>query len=260
MNYRTILVEKKNDDKVGIIKLNRPEVRNAINKLVIDELTQALINLNSDKDIRVIIITGGPKIFAAGGDISAMVDKTPIEQFYRTSLWDLAFSMEKLPKPIIAAIAGFALGGGCELAMACDIRIAAESAKFGQAEINIGIIPGGGGTARLTRLVGIGKAKELVLTGQIISAEEALNINLVNKVVPDDKLIEEALNMARLMSRHSPVALGIGKFCVQNAANTDLHTAAAIENACFSMTFASKDQKEGMKAFLEKRKPDFTGE
>jgi len=144
--------------------------------------------------------------------------------------------------------------------MACDVRIAAESAKFGQAEINIGIIPGAGGTVRLTRLVGIGKAKELVLTGKIISAEEALRINLVNNVVPDDKLMEETLNMARIMSKHSPVALGMAKYCLQNTANADLHTAAAIENACFSMTFASKDQTEGMRAFLEKRKPEFIGE
>jgi enoyl-CoA hydratase/carnithine racemase len=260
MDYRTILLEKKTDEKVGIITLNRPELRNAINKTVMDEVAQALSELEADPNIKVIIITGGSKVFAAGADIAAMVDKTPIEQFYRISLWDLTFKLERSPKPIIAAIAGFALGGGCELAMACDIRIATESAKFGQAEINIGIIPGGGGTVRLTRLVGMGKAKELVLTGRMISAEEALHINLLNKVVPDDKLMEEALNMARMMSKHSPVALGIAKYSVQNTVNADLHTAAAIENACFSMTFASKDQTEGMRAFLEKRKPEFTGE
>jgi enoyl-CoA hydratase len=247
-------------DNVGIITLNRPEVRNAIDKTVNMEVAQALSEMETDPDVKVIVITGGPKVFAAGADIAAMVDKGPIEQFHRISLWDLTFKMEKSSRPIIAAVAGFALGGGCELAMACDVRIAAESAKFGQAEINVGIIPGAGGIVRLTRLVGIGKAKELVLTGKIISAEEALSINLVNKVVPDDKLMEETLAMARMMSKHSPVALEVAKYCLQNAVNADLHTAAAIENVCFSMMFASKDQKEGMRAFLEKRKPEFRGE
>jgi enoyl-CoA hydratase len=168
--------------------------------------------------------------------------------------------LERLRKPVIAAIAGFCLGGGCEIAMACDIRIAAENAKLGQAEMNIGIIPGGGGTVRLTRLVGLGKAKELIFTGRFISAEEALRINLVNKVVPHDQLIEEAVTMARIISKHSPVALGLAKFSIQHAADTDLHTASAIENSCFSLAFSSEDQKEGMKAFLEKRKPDYRGE
>jgi enoyl-CoA hydratase/carnithine racemase len=167
--------------------------------------------------------------------------------------------MEKTPKPIIAAIAGFALGGGCELAMGCDIRIAAKSARFGQTEINVGIIPGSGGTVRLTRLVGIGKTKELVMSGKIIGAEEACQINLVNTVVDDEKLMEEAITMARSMTKHSPVALGLAKFSVQNAAEADLRTAAALENAYFSMAFASEDQKEGMRAFLEKRKPIYKG-
>jgi len=188
-----------------------------------------------------------------------MVEKTALEQFYRLSIVDLTFQMEKVAKPIIAAIAGFALGGGCELAVGCDVRIAGKSAKMGQAEINIGIIPGGGGTVRLTRLVGIGKAKELVMTGKIISADEACRINLVNAVVEDDKLMEEALNMARMMTKHSPVALGLAKYSIQNAANADLRTAVAIENACFSMAFSSEDQKEGMRAFLEKRKPAYKG-
>lgn len=247
-------------DNVGIITLDRPEVRNAIDKTVNREIAQALAQLEADADVKVIIITGGPKVFAAGADIAAMAEKNAIEQFRRISLWDLTFKLEKSSKPIIAAVAGFALGGGCELALACDVRIAAESAKFGQAEINVGIIPGAGGIARLTRLVGLGKAKELVLTGRIISAEEALTINLVNKVVPDDALMEEALKMARMMSKHSPVALEVAKYCLQNAASADLHTAAAIENVCFSMMFGSKDQKEGMRAFLEKRKPEYAGE
>lgn len=160
---------------------------------------------------------------------------------------------------MIAAIAGFALGGGCELAMACDVRIATEGTKMGQTEINIGIIPGGGGLSRLTRLVGMGKAKELVLTGKLISADEALRINLINKVVPEDKLMEEAMKMAGSMAKHSPVALGLAKYALENAANVDIMTAESIENSCFSLAFASEDQKEGMMAFLEKRKPQYKG-
>jgi len=259
MSYETILVEKNVADRIGIITLNRPDVRNAINQTMREELGKAFSALEQDGEVRAIILTGGPKVFAAGADIAAMVEKTAMEQFYRLSVADLTFQMEKVAKPIVAAIAGFALGGGCELAMACDIRIASKSAKMGQAEINIGIIPGGGGTVRLTRLVGIGKAKELVMTGKIISAEEACRINLVNAVVEDDKLMEEALNMARMMTKHSPVALGLAKYSIQNAANADLRTAAAIENACFSMAFSSEDQKEGMRAFLEKRKPAYKG-
>jgi enoyl-CoA hydratase len=259
MSYTTIVLEKNLEDKVGIITLNRPEVRNAINTAMREELGRAFAEFEHDPEVRAIILTGGTKVFAAGADIAAMVSKTALEQFYRISVSDLTFLMEKIAKPIIAAIAGFALGGGCELAMACDLRIAAKSAKMGQAEINIGIIPGGGGTVRLTRLVGIGKAKELVMTGKIISAEEACRINLVNAVVEDEKLMEEALNMARMMTKHSPVALGLAKFSIQNGADVDLRTASAIENACFSMAFSSDDQKEGMRAFLEKRKPVYKG-
>jgi len=259
VNYTTILLDKITDSGAGLITLNRPEVRNAINPAMREELYHAFSEFEKDSDVRVIIITGGSKAFAAGADIAAMVEKTAVEQFSRASLWDLTFKMEQSRKPVIAAVAGFCLGGGCELAMACDVRIAAESARFGQAEINIGIIPGGGGTVRLTRLVGLGRAKELVLTGQMISAQEALRINLVNKVVPDESLMDEALEMARMMTRHSPVALGLAKYAVQNAAEADLHTARTIENTCFSLAFASEDKTEGMRAFLEKRKPVYKG-
>jgi enoyl-CoA hydratase len=260
MTYSTIIVEKKIDERIGIIQLNRPDARNAINQTMREEVFRVVNEFDADTEVRVVILTGGTEVFAAGADIAAMVDKTALEQFYRVSLWELAFRLERLRKPVIAAIAGFCLGGGCEIAMACDIRIAAENAKLGQAEMNIGIIPGGGGTVRLTRLVGLGKAKELIFTGRFISAEEALRINLVNKVVPHDQLIEEAVTMARIISKHSPVALGLAKFSIQHAADTDLHTASAIENSCFSLAFSSEDQKEGMKAFLEKRKPDYRGE
>jgi enoyl-CoA hydratase len=259
MSYTTILLEKIIDERLGMITLNRPEVRNAINPAMREELSQALSEMEADGDVRAILITGGAKVFAAGADIAAMLEKSALEQFSRSSLWDLTFRMEQSRKPIIAAIAGFCLGGGCELAMACDIRIAANSARFGQAEINIGIIPGGGGTVRLTRLVGLGKAKELVLTGKMIDAEEALRINLVNQIVPDERLMEAAFEMARTMTKHSPVALGLAKYAVQNAADADLHTARTIENTCFSLAFASQDKTEGMKAFLEKRKPSYQG-
>jgi len=259
MEYTTIILEKKVEYKLGLITLNRPAVRNAINPTMRDELYQALGEMEADDEIRAIIFKGSPEVFAAGADIAAMVEKTAVEQFSRKSLWDLTFAMEQSRKPLIAAIAGFCLGGGCEIAMACDIRIAAESAKFGQAEINVGIIPGGGGTVRLTRLVGLGKAKELVLTGKMIDATEALRINLVNQVVTDDRLMEAAIETARMITRHSPVALGLAKYAVQNAADADLHTARTIENTCFSLAFASQDKTEGMKAFLEKRKPVYQG-
>ncbi len=259
MSYTAIRAEKRVEDRVGVITLNRPEVRNAINPMTIEELGHVLESFNKDPEIRAVILTGGAKVFSAGADIAVMVEKTALEQFSRMMLTDLTFQMEKMAKPIIGAIAGFALGGGCELAMACDIRIAAKSAKLGQPEINIGIIPGAGGTVRLMRLVGMGKAKELVMSGKIISADEACRINLVNAVVEDEKLMEEALNMARSMTRHSPVALGLAKYSIQNAAQADIHTAANLERACFSIAFASEDQKEGMRAFLEKRKPVYKG-
>lgn len=260
MAHATLITEKIPEKGIGIITLNRPEVRNAINQTMREELLDVLSVWDADPQVRAVILTGGDKIFAAGADIAAMVEKTACEQFHRfPSLLDLTFRMERLPKPIIAAIAGYALGGGCELAMACDMRIAAKSARMGQTEINVGIIPGAGGTVRLTRLVGIGKAKELVMTGKIIPAEEACRINLVNTVVDDEKLMDEAIALAQSMTRHSPVALGLAKYSVQNAAEADLHTASALENACFALSFSSEDQKEGMRAFLEKRKPQYQG-
>ena len=252
MKYTTIIVEKKAENKLGIITLNRPDVRNAINPQMREELSAAFSELENDPDVRAIILTGGPKIFAAGADIAAMVDNKPLDRFNQSALWDLTLKIESSKKPVIAAIAGFCLGGGCELSMGCDIRIAAESAQFGQPEINIGIIPGAGGTVRLTRLVGIGKAKELVLTGKIISAQEALSINLVNKVVTDDKLMDEAISLAKMITKHSPIAIQLAKHSVQNAAEVDIRAGKSIEMACISLAFSSEDQKEGMHAFLEK--------
>jgi enoyl-CoA hydratase/carnithine racemase len=259
MSYTTIIVEKKEEEKVGIITLNRPEVRNAMNKTLQAELLRAFADMEADLNVRAVIITGGPKVFAAGADIAAMVHNTPLEMFSSPELWDFTLKMEESRKPYIAAIAGFCLGGGCELAMGCDIRIAAESAQFGQPEINIGIIPGAGGTVRLSKLVGLGKAKELVLTGKIIPAGEALAIGLVNKVVLDNKLLEEALATAKMIIRHSPLAVGLAKYSLQNAQNLDNYAGKAIERAAFSLAFTSDDHLEGMKAFLEKRKPSYQG-
>ncbi|MGI6453953.1 MAG: enoyl-CoA hydratase/isomerase family protein [Syntrophomonadaceae bacterium] len=257
--FTTIIVEIKTEEKIGLITLNRPQVKNAIDFVLRQELFEAIVKLENDPEVRVIILTGGPQVFAAGADIAALLKNSALETFNRVSLWELTFRMEKCRKPIIAAIAGHCLGGGCELAMACDIRIAAESGRFGQPEINIGIIPGGGGLSRLPRLVGIAKAKEMVFSGKIISAEEALRINLVNKVVPDEKLMEETLKMAQAFAKHSPVALGLAKYALQNTANVDIYSAETMENALFSLAFASEDQKEGMTAFLEKRKPQYQG-
>ncbi|MDD5168453.1 MAG: enoyl-CoA hydratase-related protein [Syntrophales bacterium] len=260
MSYTTILVEKKPEEKIAIITLNRPDVRNAINPAMREDLARAISELEADAEVRAVILTGGPKVFAAGADIAAMVNSTAMDMFGGgAALWDLTFKMEESKKPFIAAIAGFCLGGGCELAMGCDIRIATEGAQFGQPEINIGIMPGAGGTVRLTRLVGIGKAKELCLTGRMVPAAEALAIGLVNKVVAEEKLLEEAIAMAKMISRHSPVAVGLTKYSVQNASQTDLRTGKSIERSCFSLAFASEDQTEGMKAFLEKRKPNYRG-
>jgi len=258
-HYETIVVEKRESEKLAIITLNRPEVRNAINPQMRTELLEAMGALEEDPAVRAVILTGGTKVFAAGADISAMVNSTALDMFGPAALWDITFKMEESKKPYIAAIAGFCLGGGCELALACDIRIATESAQLGQPEINIGIIPGGGGTVRLTRLVGMGKACELVLTGRPIPAPEALAIGLVNKVVPEEKLLDEALSMAKAITRHSPVAVSLAKYAVKNAAEADLKTGKSIERACFSLAFASEDQKEGMRAFLEKRKPAYKG-
>ena len=259
MSYTTIIVEKKPEDKICIITLNRPEVRNAISPTMRTELYNAVMELEDDADVRAVIITGGDKIFAAGADIAAMVNSTAMEMFGPAVLWDVTFKMEESRKPYIAAITGFCLGGGCELALACDMRIATDKAQFGQPEINIGIIPGAGGTVRLTRLVGMGKASELVLTGKPITAQEALAINLINKIVPEEKLMEEAMAMAKSIARHSPVAVGLAKYSLKNAAEADLRTGKSIERSCFSLAFASEDQEEGMRAFLEKRKPVYKG-
>lgn len=258
MSYANILVEKKGN--IGIIKINRPNNLNALNKDTIMELTKAVEELEKDKNIKVAILTGEGKAFIAGADIKQMKDMNPSEaKKFAEMGHGLLMNIEKSRLPFIAAVNGYALGGGCEVMMACDICIAAASAKIGQPEINLGIHPGFGGTQRLPRLVGRMKSKELLLTGDNIDANEAHRIGLVNMVVPDDKVIEEAEKIANKIAGKSTVQTDFIKALVNKGMEVDLKKACALEISYFSKSFETEDQKEGMGAFLEKRKPNFKG-
>jgi len=256
--YETIIVEI--EEGIATVTLNRPEVLNALNSQVFNELADAAESLGADDSVRVVIITGGDKVFAAGADIKQMasINAVDVATSVRPSLraYDL---IENMHKPVIAAIAGFALGGGCELTLVADVRIAADNAQFGLPEIKLGILPGGGGTQRLPRLIGAGKAKELIFSGDFIGAEEALRVGLVNKVVPADQLFTEARKMAKKFAAKGAVALYLAKSCVNEGQRMDLDRGLQYEHKCFSLLFATEDQKEGMKAFIEKRKPNFQG-
>lgn len=254
--YRNILVSS--EGQIGTITLHRPQVLNALSHELMEELVDALQTMDADDSVRVIILTGSERAFAAGADIAEMSEETTIGIMLkdRFATWD---KVRNTKKPIIAAISGYALGGGCELAMTCDMIIAAESAQFGQPEINIGVIPGAGGTQRLTRAVGKYKAMEIVLTGRPFSAKEALAMGLVNKVVPTELLLDEAKAMAAEIAKKSPVAVRLAKEAVLKTFDGPLSEGLEFERKNFYMLFASEDQKEGMKAFLEKRKPVFTG-
>lgn len=262
MEYKSILYEK--DHKLGIVKLtiNRPEARNALNMAVRQEIKDAIQAIEKDDQVRAVIITGaGEKAFVSGADITAFKGATPImmEASASTLGQQLFSDIENLRVPVIAMINGFCLGGGQELAMCCDIRIASENAKFGQPEINIGIFPGGGGTQRLPRLIGWGKAKELIYTGRIIDAAEAERIGLVDKVVPQDKLEEEARQIAETIASKSPLIIKLVKKTINRGMYTDLAAGLAYEKANFALCFATEDCAEGVGAFLEKRKPEFKG-
>ncbi len=243
---------------IALIELNRPKELNALNPQLMRELRDTLVRLDSANEVRVIILTGNDQAFAAGADIKQMADKSAIDMqmLDQFSTWD---QIRKTKKPLIAAVSGFALGGGCELAMTCDLIIASETAKFGQPEIKIGTMPGAGGTQRLTRAVGKAKAMELILTGRFLTAEEALFYGLVVKVVPVEMYLAEALQMAGEMASMSPIALQLAKEAVNRAFETHLDEGLMFERKNFYLTFASEDQKEGMKAFIEKRKPAFQG-
>lgn len=243
---------------IGIIQLNRPDVLNALSLSVMTEVADALDQFDRNPEIRCIIIHGDKKAFAAGADIKEMADMTSVDMLMRDQFqkWE---RIRKIKKPTIAAVSGFALGGGCELAMCCDIIICSETAQFGQPEINIGIMPGAGGTQRLARAVGKTRAMEMVLTGRFITAQEALQFGLVSKIVPVEVYFEEALAMAAMISEKSPLAVRLAKESILNAFDTTIETGLEFERKNFYLLFSSDDQKEGMNAFIEKRKPHFKG-
>jgi enoyl-CoA hydratase len=255
MPYETIIVETKG--RVGLVTLNRPKAMNALSATLMKELGEALDAFEADEDIGAIVITGSEKAFAAGADIKEMSSKSYMD-VYREDF--ITASWERVPtcrKPVIAAVAGYALGGGCELAMMCDFILAADTAKFGQPEITIGTIPGAGGTQRLTRFVGKSKAMEMVLTGRMMDAAEAERSGLVSRVVPAADLIEEALKVAERIATMSRPVVMLAKDSVNRAYETTLREGIHFERRIFHSTFATEDQKEGMAAFVEKRQPNF---
>ncbi len=256
MNYTYIIVTC--EEGVGLIQLNRPKVLNALNGALMEELTSAALELDRDDSVRCLIITGNERAFASGADIKEMAEASAVEMLERSgiSYWD---RLRTVRKPIIAAVSGLALGGGCELAMACDIIIAAENAQFGQPEINIGVMPGAGGTQRLTRALGKSKAMELVLTGARISAREAEARGLVSRVVPVEVYLDEAKKLAREIASKPPVAVRLAKESVNKAFEVSLTDGLEYERRLFYFLFATEDQREGMRAFIEKRKPEWKG-
>ena len=252
MSYANILVDTQG--RVGVIRLNRPQALNALNRALIAELIQAIDAFEDDDKIGCLLITGGNKAFAAGADIKEMADKSFIEAYLGNFAadWDHA---TRARKPIVAAVAGFALGGGCELAMHCDIIVAADTAKFGQPEIKLGVIPGIGGTQRLTRAVGKAKAMDMILTGRMMDAGEAERAGLVARVVPAANLMEEAMKVADTIANMSLPSVLAGKEAINRAFESPLAEGVVFERRIFHALFATEDQKEGMKAFVEKRKP-----
>ena len=256
MSYQNVLVTK--EGAIGIVQLNRPKVLNALNFEIMSELVSELEELDREETVKVIILTGGERTFAAGADLTEMSQATPVDLVLdrRFELWD---RIRKISKPIIAAVSGYCLGGGNELAMNCDLIVASETATFGQPEVNVGIIPGAGGTQRLPRVVGKYKAMEMILTGKSISADEAYRIGLVNHVVPPESLMEEAKKIATDIASKPPISIRSAKEAILKAQDTTLEVGLEFERKAFYMLFATEDGKEGMKAFLEKRKPTFKG-
>lgn len=257
MAYETLIVETR--DHVGVIRLHRPEAMNALNGQMMDELTEALGKFDADDSIRAMVLTGSEKAFAAGADIKEMAEKNFVDVYredFITANWETA---AKVRKPLIAAVSGYALGGGCELAMMCDIIYASESAKFGQPEISLGIMPGAGGSQRLTRAVGKSKAMEMCLTGRFMGAQEAERVGLVSRVFPVDELMKETLAAAAKIAEMPPISALAIKEAVDRSFETTLEEGLRFERRMFHALFATEDQSEGMEAFVEKRKAQFKG-
>ena len=257
MDYETILTSK--EGMLGIITLNRPQAMNALNPKLVEEVSSALAAFEKDDDVRCVVMTGNEKAFSAGADIKEMVEKTAVEMAMSGHFAPFWNRVSSYPKPLVGALSGYVLGGGLELAMSLDVLVASETAQFGQPEINIGVMPGGGGTQRLVRAVGKSKAMEMILTGNRIGAEEARNLGLVSKVVPKEVYLEEAKKVANDIASKSPVAVRLAKLAVNKSFQMGLSDGLDFERELFFLLFASEDKKEGMNAFLEKRKPVFKG-
>jgi len=260
MEYKNIKLELFDD--YAILKINRPKALNALNPETVFELNKVYEELENNEQIRVVILTGeGEKSFVAGADIKAM-SKLSVKEAYKFAMDGQRFGLNisESDKVYIAAVNGFALGGGCELALACDFAYASKKAKFGQPEVGLGVIPGFGGTQRLTRVIGLAKTKELVYTGDMISADEALRLGIVNKVFEPENLMEEAVKTAKKIAKNGPLAVSKAKKVINKGLSMDIYQAVELETLAFASLFDSKDQKEGMKAFTEKRKPEFKGE
>lgn len=258
MADQVILVDV--DAPIAIITINRPDKLNALNTAVRVGFVAALDELAKNDDVRVIIVTGaGDKAFVAGADIGEFKGRSGYDQYQVTKSFGIFEAPDRCPKPVIAAVNGFALGGGCELAMACDIRLAADTARLGQPEISLGILPGGGGTQRLPRLVGLGAAYKLLFTGDMVYAEEALRIGLVDEVVPQEALMARAKELARAIAAKSPAALQFIKEAVRASVRMPLDEGVRLETTLFGLAFSTEDKEEGVEAFLEKRKPEFKG-
>jgi enoyl-CoA hydratase len=256
MNYTSILVETRG--RVGLITLNRPQVLNALNNQLMQEVMEALESFDKEEDIGAMVITGNEKAFAAGADIKEMADKTTLQMMNQDHVAVFG-RIRTIKKPVIAAVSGWALGGGCEVALSCDMIIASDSAKFGQPEINIGVIPGAGGTQRLVRAVGKALAMEMILNNRTLTAQEALQYGLVNRVVPISDFLNEALKLADEIASHAPLAVRAAKRMINHSYESFLTDGLAEEKQAFYNLFATEDQKEGMQAFVEKRKAEWKG-